>query len=90
MGLAARTNMACNTSNARVALALLPSILNFSWLCAILTCKPVSMVRKCSSSAPHKLPRRVLLLGLNWWRTIKLLARRDVGHAWPDAVVLQA
>jgi Holliday junction DNA helicase RuvA len=47
------------------------------------------MVLKCSSSAPHKLPSRVLLLGLNWWRNIKLLARRDELHLWLDAVVLE-
>ena len=55
--------------------AMKPSILNFSWLWEILTVRPTSMVRKCSSMAPHTWPSRVLLEGLNVWRRIKLIIR---------------
>ena len=58
-----------------LALAFGPSILNCSCRCAILTCSPNSMVRKCSSMAPHKWLSRVLLGGLKVWRRIKLIIR---------------
>ena len=75
IGRAAISYSACSISMPRLAWTLGPSTLNCSWRWAIFTCNAVSMVRRCSSMAPHKCPSRVLLGGLKVWRRIKLIIR---------------
>ena len=77
IGCAAPSYKRCSRASAASAAARSPSMRKRSLRCEMLTPSERSMVRRCSSTAPHRCDRRVLSVGVKAWRRITARAPRS-------------